>query len=563
MTTILTKKKDTTGAPAAGDLTNAAGGAELAVNTFDKRLYSKDSGGNVVEIGTNPTILDVDNIQINGNTISSTNSNGNITMTPNGTGAVAISKVDIAAGEIDGVTIGTNSAVTDLRVDNLQLNGNTISSTDSNGNVVIAPNGSGDVQLDADTVRVGDSGANATITTNGTGDLILNTNSGTNSGFVRIYDAANGFIVVEPNGTGKVAIGTPSVTVGSILDSSNVNVRGGSVGETSGDVKKAFQIQYEAGTTNGVAFAARAYRFQSASGWQYTGLSWNIDVDNTDNVYPDVLAFQTGNGGRVGIGTRTPNLYGKLSVAIAGDTSLALVDTSSAGTNNLNFTAYNSGATNSDSVIGRISCTSENGGQAIGSMALWYKATGVAIAQGLVLQSDGHVRPGADNTKSIGTASYRWSEVFAGNGTINTSDARVKTAVAPFTAAEMAAAKDLAREIGTFQFLASVASKGADGARTHIGMTVQRAVEIMESHGLDAMKYGFICYDKWDDVVQHHPAKYKENPDIPGGDPVLVSEERDEVVREAGDSYGFRVDQLLMFIARGFEARLSALEAGG
>ena len=55
MTTILTKKKDTAGAPAAGDLTNAAGGAELAVNTATKRLYSKDSGGNVIEIGTNPS----------------------------------------------------------------------------------------------------------------------------------------------------------------------------------------------------------------------------------------------------------------------------------------------------------------------------------------------------------------------------------------------------------------------------------------------------------------------------------------------------------------------------
>jgi len=57
MATILTKKKDTTGAPVAGDLTNSAGGAELAVNTADKRLYTKDSGGNVVEIGTNPTSL--------------------------------------------------------------------------------------------------------------------------------------------------------------------------------------------------------------------------------------------------------------------------------------------------------------------------------------------------------------------------------------------------------------------------------------------------------------------------------------------------------------------------
>lgn len=51
MATILIKKRDTTGAPGAGDLTNSAGGAELAVNTFDKKLYAKDSGGNVVVVG--------------------------------------------------------------------------------------------------------------------------------------------------------------------------------------------------------------------------------------------------------------------------------------------------------------------------------------------------------------------------------------------------------------------------------------------------------------------------------------------------------------------------------
>jgi hypothetical protein len=54
MATILTKKKDTTGAPSAGDLTNSAGGAELAVNTADKRLYTKNSSNAVVEVGTNP-----------------------------------------------------------------------------------------------------------------------------------------------------------------------------------------------------------------------------------------------------------------------------------------------------------------------------------------------------------------------------------------------------------------------------------------------------------------------------------------------------------------------------
>ena len=86
----------------------------------------------------------------------------------------------------------------------LDVNGNSITSA-SNGNVVIAPNGTGDVQLDTDTVRVGDSNANATITTNGTGDLTLNTNAGTNSGSLVIADGANNNVTLTANGTGKIA----------------------------------------------------------------------------------------------------------------------------------------------------------------------------------------------------------------------------------------------------------------------------------------------------------------------------------------------------------------------
>lgn len=76
MATILTKKKDTTGAPVAGDLTNSAGGAELAVNTFDKRLYSKDSGGNVVEIGINPTSVTTGALTATGTTTLATSLTG-------------------------------------------------------------------------------------------------------------------------------------------------------------------------------------------------------------------------------------------------------------------------------------------------------------------------------------------------------------------------------------------------------------------------------------------------------------------------------------------------------
>ena len=55
--------------------------------------------------------------------------------------------VDIDGGAVDAVTLGTNSAITDARVDNLQLDGNTISSTDTDGNILLTPNGDGNVGI--------------------------------------------------------------------------------------------------------------------------------------------------------------------------------------------------------------------------------------------------------------------------------------------------------------------------------------------------------------------------------------------------------------------------------
>ena len=111
---------------------------------------------------------------------------------------------------------------TSVLVGNLSLSGNTLSSTDSNGNIVIAPNGTGDVQLDADTVRVGDSAAAVTLTSNGAGaltvttggaaNLVLSTNSGTTSGSITVTQGAGADIVLAPNGAGSVALPKLKVT---------------------------------------------------------------------------------------------------------------------------------------------------------------------------------------------------------------------------------------------------------------------------------------------------------------------------------------------------------------
>jgi hypothetical protein len=55
---------------------------------------------------------------------------------------------------------------------------------------------------------------------------------------------------------------------------------------------------------------------------------------------------------------------------------------------------------------------------------------GGSLTTRLAIGSDGHTRPGADNAYSCGTASFRWSAIYAANGTIQTSDTRLKTDIA-------------------------------------------------------------------------------------------------------------------------------------
>ena len=54
---------------------------------------------------------------------------------------MAITKVKAEQLEAAQTNITSLGTLTALQVDNLNLNGNTISSTDTNGNITIAPNG--------------------------------------------------------------------------------------------------------------------------------------------------------------------------------------------------------------------------------------------------------------------------------------------------------------------------------------------------------------------------------------------------------------------------------------
>lgn len=192
--------------------------------------------------------------------------------------------------------------------------------------------------------------------------------------------------------------------------------------------------------------------------------------------------------------------------------------------------------------------------------------------------------PTADNTHNLGNGSVRWKEVFAGSSVINTSDAREKTPVRPLTAAETAAAAALGDEIGVYQWLAMIESKGS-AARQHIGLTVQRAIEVLEAHGVDPFARGFICYDQWDelpevvndrrlgrcvladapDMTIYEDVEESMADSTDGDQPLLWIYERTEQIveqeyRPAGDRYSFRMDELLAFIIAGERAARQAGE---
>jgi len=99
-------------------------------------------------------------------------------------------------------------------------------SAGTDGNISLAPNGTGRIEMLTDTTIFGDSNVNATITTNGTGDLILNTNNGVNSGVITILDGVDGDITFVPNGTGKVHFETSETRVGINNTNAKITTKG-------------------------------------------------------------------------------------------------------------------------------------------------------------------------------------------------------------------------------------------------------------------------------------------------------------------------------------------------
>jgi hypothetical protein len=125
-------------------------------------------------------------------------------------------------------------------------------------------------------------------------------------------------------------------------------------------------------------------------------------------------------------------------------------------------------------------------------------SSGVLSLGANLVSSASYTVPQNDGVANLGFSGLRWAQVYAANGTINTSDANAKQQIADFTVAEIAVGKRLRGLFKTYKMNEAVERKGAN-ARIHAGVMAQAVFDAFAAEGLDANKYSLYCVDTWID----------------------------------------------------------------
>ena len=226
--------------------------------------------------------------------------------------------------------------------------------------------------------------------------------------------------VVDGNGTASaLSLGTTAVGIGTDDPDADLSV----------------QTSTNSDTTYGVSF-------KQTSGATQGGIAINaggtINIDGNNN-----LALATGgtrrmlidSSGNVGINVTSPEdkLHIAGATASVSDTQLVLEGRYGGYGAGINFVSRtSSGGTNVS--MAKITADGENSFNTTTNTQdaglRFFTTLDGTSAEKMRIDSSGNTRPGADNSYDIGTASYRWDDVYATNGTIQTSDERMKDNIA-------------------------------------------------------------------------------------------------------------------------------------
>tara|TARA_R110000764_G_scaffold118508_3_gene206075 strand:- start:25 stop:1131 length:1107 start_codon:yes stop_codon:yes gene_type:complete len=157
----------------------------------------------------------------------------------------------------------------------------------------------------------------------------------------------------------------------------------------------------------------------------------------------------------------------------------------------------------------------------------------------------------ADDAVNLGSGSYRFDNIYATNGTINTSDENEKQEIATLSPELMKVAARVSKEFISFKWNSAVKEKG-DQARIHWGTIAQRVEEAFHAEGVNPWEYGLLTLSFW---MEHTDAEGVETRYDGQSDPSTIPD--DAVMRVR---LGVRYTELLSFVAAYNEQRFTSLE---
>lgn len=321
--------------------------------------------------------------------------------------------------------------------------------------------------------------------------------------------------------------------------------------------------------------ASATGQFQAANGsFGAPSYSFSTDPNTGLNVLtgtPDELQVCTGGSARMRVANANVTLTAGVqfradnaalvtapdySFAADADTGMYLVGAgalgfSTGGQNRLSISS--TGITPSVRILGTqgtlaapgysFAASPNTGIHATGSQMI-FGCLGIRTVQlgGNVAQIDGVLKPFTDNTRTCGEAAQRWTTIFATNGTINTSDARMKNTVTDLPADLGLSFVESLRPV-TYKWNDTMNTDEDTGAisttvhtRTHLGLIAQEVESAIAATGRTLSDVDLVDNDAL----------------APGAPP------------DATDRYGMRTAQLIPILVKAIQelsARVAVLEA--
>ena len=155
-----------------------------------------------------------------------------------------------------------------------------------------------------------------------------------------------------------------------------------------------------------------------------------------------------------------------------------------------------------------------------------------------------------DGAIDLGEPAGRWEDIYATNGTIQTSDKNEKQDIEELTDAEKRVAVVAKGLLRKYRWKDAVAKKG-DNARIHFGIIAQDLQDAFTAESLDASRYGMFCSNTWwEKEISVDAVEADEEKGIEAKDAYTYMDTKDEATEGYTEKtrLGVRYSELLAFI---------------